>query len=272
MPLTKVTLCTSFKWVIIMLDILLTTLQPSSTYDGGDYPNSGPGPTTLKVGDTELGYFGRVASSALMSYVALRTHLTTTAWQTNTDMGWLKFMFKGKVLFIAQTWCYHNVSWQDVYKAGAIYGVNGPGAYPAPAGTPINQYKPVTIQADDKQWTLVPRMMQVAASDPYIRTATVEGSELSELIGRCTVYEAFPGAGLFDNLTREEIGLNRVHNGLTTLTPTTTQCILAGYPAGNVWDTFLSIAKTDARGYVQVFRAVLEVEGDPTVLPTIETP
>lgn len=225
------------------------------------YPNSGPGSIYLTAGNSEIGYFGRVTSAELMTYVAYRTHLTATAWTTGTDKGWLKFMYKGKVLFLSQGWIF-KATWNQLYAAGGVYGVDGPGTYPAT--TPVNQYKPVVITQGDKTWSMIPRAAYVSAADPMPLGSPVTDNEFYDLLFRCCSVEVAPVFGQFDSLTKAELGLDTVAMGVATLSTNTTRALVLGYPSGNGWGSYQALAKTDPSGYNQAFRAVLQVEGDPT--------
>lgn len=241
-----------------MLELLMAQSLPPVTMA---YPNSGPGPIYLVAGNSEIGYFGRVSSAELMTYVAYRNNLTATAWTMGTDKGWLKFMYKGKVLFISQGWTF-KATWNQLYAAGGVYGVDGPGTYPAT--TPVNQYKPVTITQADKTWSMVPRTAYVTAADPWALASPVEGSEFYDLLFRCCSVALAPVYGQFDNLSKADLGLDTVAMGAATLSTNTSRALVFGYPSGNGWTAYQSLAKTDGSGYNQAFRAVLQVEGDPT--------
>lgn len=228
------------------------------------YPNSGPGPIKLAVGDEQLGYFGEVSETELTTYTALKTHLGFTQGIV-TSGSWLKFFWKGKVVFLSKTWCYAGLTWENLYKAGGVYGVDGPGNYPSPVGSPINQYKPMTITGTDRSWKLIPRTVISALTDPSAIAVSCIGTELAELIGRCCNEDLFGNSsmGQFANFTKVELGLNRVTMGHRSNSDNTTYALVTGYPSGIGWTTHQRLRKTDGTGYNQVFRMALVVEGDP---------
>jgi len=97
-------------------------------------PYTGPGPQVLLRGDWNFGYFGKLAMSDLFTTQECKNFVGTITSQTeNTDatMGWLKFVYKGRILFIASQALYTSITWELLYRAGVIYG-NFPSADWAP--------------------------------------------------------------------------------------------------------------------------------------------
>lgn len=142
-----------------MLEILLT-LQVKKPSD--DYPLSGPGPKSLLFGDTTLGYFGEVSSADLITLADLRTQLN---FPTGTDFGswngqWIKMYVDQQVIFFPTAKVATNITWNDLYNKGLIYGINGNGAYPS--STPTNQLKVVTAKGSNFKV----RCFKACSSDP----------------------------------------------------------------------------------------------------------
>jgi hypothetical protein len=97
-------------------------------------PYTGPGPQVLNRGDWNFGYFGKLSMSDLFTTQECKNFVGTITSQTeNTDaaLGWLKFVYKGKILFIASQALYTTITWELLYRAGVIYG-NFPSADWAP--------------------------------------------------------------------------------------------------------------------------------------------
>ena len=245
-----------------MLEAMLYKSSPVDNY----YPGSGPGPKTLALGNEDIGYFGEVTASELITHLALRDHLNPSLVAdvyVFGDWGWFKFFHKGKVKFITKRATWQRVAWQTLYQAGGVYGTNDNGLYPA--GTPKNQYKPLSLFREEKTWTLVPKLITGSDIDPVDAASNLVGSEYADLMFRvCTGTQ--PNAGLFAQNTPSSIGMNGNHATVETRASNTAHCAIRGYSstltAGNAF-----ITKTDGTGYSQVMRMVLVVEGNPRVAP-----
>ena len=111
----------------------------------------GAGPNNFRYGNDRLGYYGRLFSSeffssnkivaALKSLSGIPTAVVSPAWH--------KFARNGKTLYIPET-SFGLAQWNALYKAGAVYGVDGPG--PADQrGTlaPVNQKVVVELNGDE---------------------------------------------------------------------------------------------------------------------------
>jgi hypothetical protein len=98
-------------------------------------PYTGPGPQALLRGDWNFGYFGKMPMSDLFSAQECKNYVgsitASSTENTAADLGWLKFVYKGKILFIASQALYNNLTWEQLYRAGVIYG-NFPSADWAP--------------------------------------------------------------------------------------------------------------------------------------------
>lgn len=98
-------------------------------------PYTGPGPQALLRGDWNFGYFGKLTMADLFSSQECKLfagNIPSSATE-NTDaaLGWFKFVYKGKILFIASQAVFLNLTWETLYRAGVIYG-NFPSADWAP--------------------------------------------------------------------------------------------------------------------------------------------
>lgn len=127
-------------------------LEATLSSGGGankNFPDSGPGSKNLIFGSDDLGYFGDVSTSQFLTISELRRQLEFYAGVDNgtNAQNWVKTFYKKKVLFFPQYPLASNLSWNAMYAAGLVYGVDGPGEYPASTG-PVNQLKYVTIGND----------------------------------------------------------------------------------------------------------------------------
>lgn len=97
----------------------------------GYYLDTGPGPTDLKYGNWDAGYFGTVAVSDLFTFQEMNSQLGISLFQYTPDF-YHKFIFKGRILF------YPNIrvmvqTWSNIYLAGLAWGSNAV-AYIKPNG------------------------------------------------------------------------------------------------------------------------------------------
>jgi len=187
----------------------------------------GHGNVNLIAGDMWAGYFGEVASTVLFNGDDLATELgVDQGVLQNGDAGWLKFAWRGQIIYIAKRTFMHSVSWDHLYARGIVYGTDDNGLYPR--GTATNQYTTVT---KDNFGYLVD-LMTGAAADPIntaLRAETYSstlglgaGSMWNELIYR--VHTSVPvapngltldgGAQLGDNWAEfTDADLNILGNG-----------------------------------------------------------
>jgi len=167
----------------------------SSNVPAGNFPNVGPGPKTLKMGDWNLGYFGIVPPADLLNFSEMATQLGITAnvAADSTNLGWHKFIRNGKILFMGSTPFLLSMTWQNVYNLGLIYGVDGSGELPSAAASSIpavNQKRTVTKNADTFL-VKAPKINLLSTSVPVADQQTfldgVDGSEWADLMLRIGV-------------------------------------------------------------------------------------
>lgn len=133
----------------------------SQNYRFQAVPRLGPGPNELKYGDPNLGYFGSVMSSEFINTPSLRAAIGLTAGTiVAVSPTWHKFIRNGTVLFIPNTVLVSTITWNDLYLAGAVFGVNSNGNHQN-GQTPTNQRKTVTIGPD----TFLVRLMKGYSDD-----------------------------------------------------------------------------------------------------------
>lgn len=88
-------------------------------------PYTGPGPQTLLRGDWECGYFGRMSSASLIAPNELMDFagFSTAVEYVATDLNeWLKFVYKGNIIFTPKYPVCGTLTWASVYQAGLVYG------------------------------------------------------------------------------------------------------------------------------------------------------
>lgn len=89
-------------------------------------PYTGPGPQTIQTGTWERGIFGFVPVSDFLTNQELQAFLGSGA-AYGINAGWVKLIWKGKIIFYPLHRVVTGVSWNAIYLAGAVYGVSGPG-------------------------------------------------------------------------------------------------------------------------------------------------
>lgn len=122
----------------------------------GHFPDSGPGPQKLLRGDWKRGYFGRVPVGEFLSVAETRTACAFTTGTAEAEANlthWHKYIYDGKILFIPNTSMASGLSWNILYQAGLMYGVDSFGV--APPGITsgpvfnVNQKRIVTAKGFD---------------------------------------------------------------------------------------------------------------------------
>ena len=228
------------------------------------YPKSGPGIKTLKAGNETIGYFGLVSGSELFqgSDISAKVNLQAGLAFNDTNTQWMKFIYNGKFLFIAQQPIRRNLSWNDVYSAGAMYGVKGPGPYPMP-GNPVDQYPLMIKYESTTAWKFVVRTIS-GATEPFNPSDTnalklATGNEHNDLLYRMVDVAGLPNTGVFEK------------NAYTLLSPSTaTATILKETSSTNVLNgsvrmangTTLVGAKNTPQATDAAWRPVLELLDD----------
>lgn len=112
-----------------------------------NFPDSGPGSKNLLYGNEQLGYFGTLTQAEFLSLGKIRNAFNFySGLDESAAYEWIKVFYKGRVLFFPRTTIAYNMNWNQLYAAGLVYGVDGPGY--APAGTPVNQFKILNVGRD----------------------------------------------------------------------------------------------------------------------------
>lgn len=149
------------------------------------YPNSGPGPKSLAGGNEQAGYFGTLTQNQLFTPTELFNLLGIPAVAPTTDatLIWGKFFYKGKIVYIPTAPINSSgqlFSWQDLYQLGLVYGIDGDGAFPYPAGSPANQRVTITKTLESKTAGFWPRLAKAGDVDPATTASDAGNSGLGE--------------------------------------------------------------------------------------------
>lgn len=102
-----------------MFEQLLAVGKSAKRY----HPDSGPG-NPFYVGDENVGYFGEVAQSELITMQEFKDMFPALSLTASQLSPYLKFLYYGKILFIKKL-PGAQISWFDLYQAGLIYGPDG---------------------------------------------------------------------------------------------------------------------------------------------------
>lgn len=125
-----------------------------------DDVSGSPGSPYLLDGTIQAGYFGLVPASDLFTATALSAAVGISVGIVQHDATpWLKFAWKGKILFRPQKAIRHTISWDNINSAGCVMGTK-------------------TISKDGKAYRV--RLMQGALTNPSAGTAPDLGAKGSE--------------------------------------------------------------------------------------------
>jgi len=92
----------------------------------GRKENTGPGPNRLIAGTMEEGFFGEVSSDELIDGYALASECgISQGTNQHSTAGWLKFAYKGEILFVAKKTIRHSITWGAINTAKCVYGDSG---------------------------------------------------------------------------------------------------------------------------------------------------
>lgn len=154
------------------------------------YPLSGPGSKKLLWGDEQFGYFGLLQQSELFTSNEIFQEAGlagSDAIQLAGSTGWFKFFIEGKVVFIRQTPLVTNISWNELYQRGLIYGTYDRGQMPLASGAvETNQFVPTTKVEGSDTWHLKIRSMR--AYDDLLGTTAGNNTTTDELLGIYQLY------------------------------------------------------------------------------------
>jgi len=254
-----------------MFEMLLGTGNTGQTY----FPNSGPGRKTLLKGTADIGYFGTLSSAELFAGWEISSFLGLTAGIVNkeTDNTWMKYIYRGKFLFVAKELLRTSVTWNDLYKVGAVYGTKDNGLYPV-AGSATNQFQ-VMLKEEAGQsipWKLAVRCLKGALADPYVGTdytamgLVADGVEYNDLIYRLLPLNANsrPNTAIFEQFPTVDLGSGAAGGGYTVLQETSQANVANTHVRGVTGSSLSSIKATVSAGR-EAWRPVFELIDDGSV-------
>lgn len=148
-------------------EIMLELLNSMKASNGSDIPEAGD---TLIAGTSTIGYYGFnrdiISGTSLASTIGL-----TAGTAINSNEGWLKYSYQGKVCYIAKKPFRFNLSWADVYRAGAVYGTDDNGTFPPTTG---NRTQNARVTLSGKVFrVLLPRIKDADPSSSPISTGSL---------------------------------------------------------------------------------------------------
>lgn len=127
-------------------------------------PNRLPGPSEDQITydhDRETGFYGEVPSSEFIDGETLANEIGLTSGSSiNSNTEWLKFYYKGKILYTPKLPIRQSVTWNDLYNVGAVYGTYNYGK--SNSGINVVQSANVTING----YTYTVRLARGATEDP----------------------------------------------------------------------------------------------------------
>jgi len=128
--------------------------------------NLGPGSQELIAGDMTAGFFGEVPTSELITGDDLAAQLGITQGTAQfSNEPWLKFALDDNIIYVAKKPYRYNLSWGNIYQAGAVYGTGDNGLYPGGG----NRLQDANISVDG--FSLDVTLLKGANTDPAIYTS-----------------------------------------------------------------------------------------------------
>jgi hypothetical protein len=163
---------------------ILTELAPFPVYS-----DTGPGPTDLVKYDTATssGYFGTVDNASFFTTDQIEAKALVSMTGTTYGRGltglWQKFVVQDKILFMPKVIQRQNTSWDDLYKAGFIFGTDDNGIDPG-VNAPVNQRRTIDwVDGNGKIFTFAIRVAKGLTVNPSNNSGStspdVVGSEYS---------------------------------------------------------------------------------------------
>ncbi|AWN08863.1 putative virion structural protein [Salmonella phage SPAsTU] len=112
----------------------------------GFFPDTGPGPQTLKRGDWACGYFGTLTNAEFFNRQELQLLLNSqqAGMFTADPATWHKFVFRGRILFFPATYHSNTNSVLMAYQRGMLYGTDDNGTIIPSGATATKQDCKVT--------------------------------------------------------------------------------------------------------------------------------
>lgn len=190
----------------------------------------GPGPQALLQGTPLMGFYGETTGSDLLTYPELISLVEMSG--VGSVMGnihlWLKFAYKGKVLFVAKQGISNSMSWLQLYNKGLVYGVDGFGT-DLPAGVAgVSQNKIITVKGNEYRVRLLKGLpgssgtITSFASNLNDVTEDLTGSEWNDLMYRISARSDLRfGPPMADRFRSVDVGISQNYSGTNGIyTPT----------------------------------------------------
>jgi hypothetical protein len=221
---------------------MLESMNMSGGAQANYFPNSGPGNKTLAAGDATHGYFGTVTTTDMFTASEVDSFLvglTGTAYGPS-DLVWHKFVLDGKFLFVPNR-AFRSTTWNNIYNASLMYGVDGNGAYPPAAGG-VNQLYQVSKKVGGRTFGFKVRTVKGGLTDPLSALSTADASEYNRLLMSLTT-------GKFGTMTIAQLDLNVYEETQTTYSANT----------NNNWVRFNTASAQTNKTAAYNWRPVLEL-------------
>lgn len=158
-----------------------------------DTPNVGPGPNTVVTGDRKAGWLGNLPQDQLFSNAELSS-LVGLGTNTGTSQVWIKGACNGKICFYPTYDVATNVSWQQLYDLGLVYGMDSNGPTGGPFNGSVNQRKVVT----KGDYSYLVRLMKFSTTDDW-KFTTINPVGFSEV--RDVYFKLFNAPGGMSSAT-----------------------------------------------------------------------
>ena len=122
----------------------------------------------------------------------------------NSNSGWVGFYHNENYLFVSKKPLLHNISWNDIYNAGVVFGVDGFGPYNSGVG--VLQNKRITIGGFEYKI----RLLTGGNGNP----ATSSGGEWNGLMYRIHTSDPLNlDNNLWDNFVNNDLGIGLSNSG-----------------------------------------------------------
>ena len=183
----------------------------------GYYPESGPGTKQMLFGDVNEGYFGTVSVSEMLSagmfYNQMSGELAnkgTMIPQNDPNLYYLKFALDGKFIFVPSRNLVSSVTWEQLYRMGAIDASGAEAKFPPAAVQGINQSALVSVEADGKTYWLRPRLIKISNDDPVAGIKGDPTSDIERLFNK--IHKGTSGTGMWDTQPIGATGIDTAAN------------------------------------------------------------
>ncbi|AGX01805.1 putative virion structural protein [Erwinia phage PhiEaH1] len=108
----------------------------------------GLGPNLLQQGDERLGYFGSIAATDFIPAATLQASQAGSGLSVSGTATWHKFVRRGKILYVPNTYLSSAVTMTQLYQAGWVFGTDDNGPTDGQLSTAQNQRRVVSYRGD----------------------------------------------------------------------------------------------------------------------------